>query len=186
MIVVIDTNSLLALVRYYLPFDKDNILFDSIKKKVYAGEIITLDKVVEESKYVAKGVILKRLEFLKDKKHQFKTTDLLPTPKFFSQLENQFINATGRKNLTEVEFENRKNAFLNSADAKLILYAIKNKMEDFGNGVTIVSEETSTNNDNKSFKKIPAICNILEIDIITLPELIATYDDFKVNFNPPV
>lgn len=182
MIVVIDTNSLLALVRYYLPFDKKNILFDSVKKKVYAGEIIILDKVVEESKYVAKGVILKELAYLKDKKHQLKTIDLLPTPKFFNQLENQFMNAIGRRSLTEVEFEDRKNAFLNSADAKLILYAINNRMEDFGNGVTIVSEETTTTNDNKSFKKIPAICHILEIDIITLPELIATYSDLDVNF----
>lgn len=182
MIVVIDTNSLLALVRYYLPFDKENILFDSIKKKVKSGEIIILDKVVEESKYVAKGVILKELEYLKDKKNQSKTIDLLPTPKFFSQLENQFINARGRRSLTEVEFEDRKNAFLNSADAKLVLYAINNKMEDFGNGVTIVSEETATNNDNKSFKKIPAICYILGVDVITLPELIATYDDLDINF----
>ncbi len=36
MKVIIDTSSLLALVRYYLPFDDDNVLFDLIKEKILA------------------------------------------------------------------------------------------------------------------------------------------------------
>lgn len=40
MKVVIDTNSLLSLIRYYLPFDKNGILFQFIKKKIEIGEII--------------------------------------------------------------------------------------------------------------------------------------------------
>ena len=34
MKVIIDTNSLLSLVRYYLPFDKENLLFNFIKEKI--------------------------------------------------------------------------------------------------------------------------------------------------------
>ena len=90
MIVVIDTSSLLSLVRYYLPFDKNNILFDLIKSKVENGEIIVLDKVFNESSYTAKGVVIEKLDFLKLKKNQVKTTYILPSKKFFNLMENNY------------------------------------------------------------------------------------------------
>lgn len=34
MIVLIDTSSLISLVRYYLPFDKDQILYNFLKDKI--------------------------------------------------------------------------------------------------------------------------------------------------------
>ena len=40
MKVIIDTNSLLSLVRYYLPFDKENLLFNFIKEKIEIGQIL--------------------------------------------------------------------------------------------------------------------------------------------------
>jgi len=52
MRVVIDTSSLLSLVRYYLPFDKNGVLFGLIKSKFASGEIIMLDAVYEESKFI--------------------------------------------------------------------------------------------------------------------------------------
>ena len=42
MKVIIDTNSLLSLVRYYLPFDNENLLFNFIKDKIENGEINSL------------------------------------------------------------------------------------------------------------------------------------------------
>jgi len=39
-----------------------------------------------------------------------------------------------------------------------------------------VSEETVSNNDNKLFKKIPAICSILQIKYLKLPEFIKKFD----------
>ncbi len=119
MIVVIDTSSLLSLVRYYLPFDKQNILYDFIQEKIKSNEIIILDKVYDECKFTSKGIVVEKLEYIKDKKNQVKTTDLLPSQKFFNQLENQFINGSVKNRLTDVEFENRKNSFMESADAKL-------------------------------------------------------------------
>jgi len=178
MRIVIDTSSLLSLVRYYLPFDKNNILFDFIKSKVESKEILILDAVFQECLYTSKGVVVKTLEFIKSKKNQIKTTELLPTKKFFNQLENNFINASVRNKLSDVEFENRKNAFLNSADAKLLLYSLNNSVEK----ITIVSEETETSNDNKSFKKLPAICKILNLEILTLPQLLERYDGIEVEF----
>lgn len=176
---LIDTSSLLSLVRYYLPFDKKKTLYNIIKSKIESKEILVLDKVFEECEYTAKGIIIKTFEYLKTKKNQVKTEEILPNQKFFNQLENQFINRAVRNALSDVQFENRKNAFLNSADAKLLLYSLQYKDGD----ITIVSEETETSNDNKSFKKLPTICKrILNLKIITLPELLDKIDEIDFEF----
>jgi hypothetical protein len=60
----IDTSSLLMLVRYYLPFEKNDKLRKLIEKKLNSGELIIIDKVHEEAKYQSKGIILKELDFL--------------------------------------------------------------------------------------------------------------------------
>ena len=67
MRVVIDTSSLLALVRYYLPFDEDDKLKNLLKAKIESGHIIILDKAFIESKRVSKGIILEELDFLNKK-----------------------------------------------------------------------------------------------------------------------
>lgn len=180
MIVVIDTSSLLSLVRYYLPFDKQNILYNFIQEKIESNDIIILDRVYDECKFTSKGIVVEKLEYIKDKKNQVKTTDLLPSQKFFNQLENQFINSSVKNRLTEVEFENRKNSFMESADAKLILYGLANRKPN--NRLVIVSEETEFSNDNKSFKKIPAICKILNLEIISLPQLMEIYEGIEFEF----
>jgi hypothetical protein len=64
---VIDTNSLLSLVRYYLPFDKKGVLFQFIKSKIENGNIIIIDKVLEEWAYNSKGLVLSKLPYLMDK-----------------------------------------------------------------------------------------------------------------------
>ena len=51
MIVVIDTSSLLALVRYYGRFDRDKKMFSFFKSKIEEGEIIIIDEVLNECKY---------------------------------------------------------------------------------------------------------------------------------------
>ena len=61
---VIDTNSLLSLVRYYLPFDKNLILYNFLKERIAAGEIIIIDKILEECEYISKGIVLKTLTYL--------------------------------------------------------------------------------------------------------------------------
>lgn len=190
MKVVIDSNSLLSLVRYYLPFDKKAVLFQFIKSKIANGDIIIIDKVLKECTYNSKGLVLEKLPYLTDKtflksaKVPYKTDSLLaPSPaKFLRQLDNQFVNSIVKrqKKLTETEFENQKNAFLNDADVKqiiLCLNLIKN-----GEQVVLVTEETESSNDNKLFKKIPAICKELEIETMTLPELIAKYDGIDIDF----
>jgi hypothetical protein len=190
MKVVIDTNSLLSLVRYYLPFDKKGVLFNFFKTKIEKGEIIIIDKVFQECTYNSKGIVLKTLDYLNDKtflkssKVPYKTDSLLaPSPaKFLRQVENQFVNTVVRrqKKLSDTEFENQKNSFLNDADMKQIILCLNFIKE--GERVVLVTEETESSNDNKLFKKIPAICKELEIKTMTLPELIAKYDGIDIDF----
>lgn len=190
MKVVIDTNSLLSLVRYYLPFDKKKVLYQFFKKKIEIGEIIIIDKVLEECTYNSKGIVISTLnylndkEFLKSAKVPFKTDSLLaPSPaKFLRQVESQFVNTIVRKQrkLTDTEFENQKNTFLNNADLKQIILCLNLQMD--GEKVVLVTEETESNNDNKLFKKIPAICKELNINTLTLPELLVKYEGIDIDF----
>lgn len=188
MKVVIDTNSLLSLVRYYLPFDKKGVLFQFIKSKIENGDIIIIDKVLEECTYNSKGLVLSKLPYLTDKvflkasKVPYKTDSLLVpnTRQFFHQLNTVFVNTPIKIKLTEVEFENQKSSFIEGADMKQVILSLNLKNQ--GEQVIIVTEETESSNDNKLFKKIPAICKELEIDTMTLPELIANYEGIDIDF----
>lgn len=192
MKVVIDTNSLLSLVRYYLPFDKKQILFDFIKYKVEIGEIIIIDKILEEAEYLAKGLIMKELPFLKDK-HFLKSANLPrntefilpPAPaKFLRQVDNQFVNRVMRKELTETQYDNRKTTFMNSADMRLILFSLNLQKSNplFEEEIYLVTEETEDSNDSKLFKKIPAICKEIGITTISLPQMLSKFEKIDIEF----
>jgi hypothetical protein len=173
MSAILDTSSLLALVRYYLPFDKNSLLFNLLETKYASGEILILDKVYDEIKYVSGGIILQTLPFLEDKKKHVKTTSLIPSRTFYNLLENQFCNQEIKrlKNITDTEFEVEKNRYLQSADANLILYAMSIKTEN----PIIITEETKSANDSKLFKKIPENCKCIDMQCSTLPELLKTH-----------
>lgn len=190
MKVVIDSNSLIYLARYYLPFDKKGVLLNFFKRKIQDGDIIIIDKVLEECKYTSKGIVLETIEYLKDKdfiksaRIPFKTDSLIaPSPaKFIRQVENQFVQIVvkNQRKISDAEFENQKDAFLNSTDIKLIILCL-NLIND-GETVFLVTEETEYNNDNKLFLKIPAICKILNIEKLNLPELLSKFDDIDIDF----
>lgn len=179
MSIVIDTSSLMILVRYYLPFDKDNSLKLFIKETIASGEIIILDAVYQESRFISKGLIVEKLEFLGKK--MFNTLTILPDDTFFDHLEKQFCNLAIKKKLNDSDYEVQKNKYLNTADAKLILFCIKDKDSLELNKPLLVTEETKTENDNKLFKKIPNICDILDIEHCNLPTLFK--DHFKIQLS---
>lgn len=164
MRVAIDTSSLLSFVRYYLPFDKDQKLYSFIQRKIETREIIVIEEVYLECKGTAKGVVVKTLPYLEDKKNRVKTDELFPTKKLFSRIENDFAITVQKKKLSEAQFESVKEDFLASADLKLILLALREKGGIDG-GLTVVTEETAASNDGKAFKKIPAICDLHDIEI---------------------
>lgn len=95
---IVDTSSLVALVRYYLPFDKDDSLKNFLEEKFERAEFVVIDKVVEEANYVAKGLVIKKIDFLSSKsphyKHIVKTDKVLPNSKFIKDLDNRVV-ATG-------------------------------------------------------------------------------------------
>lgn len=71
---------------------------------------------------------------------------------------------------------------MDSADAKLIMYAQRLLKENPEEEFYLVTEETPAANDLKLFKKIPAICDILGIPVITLPELLEKYPEVDLGF----
>lgn len=178
---VIDTTSLVSFVRYYLPFDKGDKLKKLLEKKFKSGEIVLLDKVFEESRYIAKGIIHKELKFLDDNKKIVKTDLILPEQKFFNILGNQLCYGSQKNKLTTTEYEVEEKKFLNTADAKLILYCEKDKNSLELDKPLLVTEETRTENDSKLFKKLPEICTILNIEHCNLPALLK--DHFKINLS---
>lgn len=54
----------------------------------------------------------------------------------------------------------------------------KNELKE----IAIVTEESETGNDSKAFKKIPAICKILDIKVLTLPEILQNYQGIDIEF----
>jgi hypothetical protein len=169
-----------------MPFDNEQVLFDFLKSKLLAGDIILIDKVLDECKYIAKKIILKQLFFLDDKQFlkssgiPYKTDSLLaPSPgKFLRMVDDHFAISVQKGKLTAAQYETEKNAYLNSADIKQIILCmnlIKNH-ED----VVLLTEESRSSNDSKLFKKIPAICNILGINSISLPDLLSRSSDIEI------
>jgi hypothetical protein len=178
---LIDTSSLSILVRYYIPFDKSGLLKKLFKEKIISGEIILIDKVVEESSFVSKKIIIKTLDYLLDKKLQTNTDNLLPYPKFFNMLENEFANHVQKGKLNEFEFEEEKKRFLNTADIKFILYCLEEKKKLGIDKTILVTEETVSDNDNKAFKKLPQICQIKDIPYCNIVELLQTHFNIKMS-----
>lgn len=189
MKVIIDTSSLLSLARYYLPFDPNTRLFNYIKSEFESGNFVIIDAVLQECEYTSKGLVLKTLDYLnqKDFKKEFKipvkTKDMIPpsTKKFYNLLNDNFRTPLSRR-LNEAEFEERKKEFLETADARMIIYALNEKSKNKDIDIMIVTEETEIENDHKAFKKIPAICKILDINTMTLPELFKKYDGIDIEF----
>lgn len=188
MKVVIDTSSLLSLVRYYLPFDKQKILFEIVKAKIANGEILVIDKIIDECEYTSKGIVLETLSFLTDKvfnkthKLPLNTEFILPPApaKFYRMVDNNFVVTVQRKRLNETQYDSLKNDFMNSADMKMILTSLKLRSENPMEEIYLVTEETEASNDNKVFKKIPAICSQLDLQTINIQQLIDKLDGIKI------
>ncbi len=187
MRVVIDTSSLLSLVRYYLPFDKNRKLFEFIKEQIKVHNIIVIDEVLQESEYISGKIIVNTLEYLIDNEFKktykipIKTNNLIPpAPKKFYNLVDNNFKTTNAKVLNSAQMEQRKKEFLISADARMIIY-ILNEINSYPlEEIILVTEETEGSNDQKAFKKILAICKILNITVKTLPELLGLFDEINV------
>lgn len=168
MIGIIDTSSLVAIARYYLSIRDEAKLLYFIESKFRTGELVLLKSIHCETSYTQKGIAVSLMKFLNDSELIVNDDNLLPpSPKRFSnQIDNSFCKTILKKQLSDEEFIQQKNAYLKTGDAKMILYALNNK----DSNQVIITEETHYGNDGKLFKKLPAICDILEIKHQTIAE----------------
>ena len=157
---VIDTSSLVALVRYYLPFDKEGKLKAFIEERIEAKKLIVLEQVVAECKLQGKGQVVKALPFIDKPKNKTAVTDVTVNKKLYNMIDNNFIIGSIAGKLPPAEYQLEREKFVKTADFAMVLYAysVKDKEE-----VVIVTEETGYSNDGKPFKKIPGICETIGV-----------------------
>lgn len=168
MIGIIDTCSLMAIARYYLPIKDEVKLLRFVESKFRSGELVLLSSIHLEASRTQKGVALELMKFLNDKELRFNDSDLTPPApqKFSNQLDNNFCISLQKKKLGAEAFAQQKAVYMTKGDAKLIVYALNNTEKD----PVIITEETMLSNDGKLFKKLPAICDFLKIKHMTIAE----------------
>lgn len=176
MVFYFDTSSLVALARYYHPFDKDGRLFEFVRSKFQGKEIIVLDAILNEAKFTSKGIALKAYPFIEERKDLIvDTKELMPysTKKFGNMVDKNFAVAALVNN-GKVNYSIMKQRFLNSGDGKLILTMYNRLHDDKEVKICIVTEESKAGNDNKIFKKIPVLCDFIGAKCISLVEFLST------------
>lgn len=167
---VIDTSSLVSLVRYYLPFDKEGKLKAFIEERIEAKTLIVLEQVVAECKLQGKGQVVKVLPFVDRPKNKTVVTDIPINKKLFNMIDNNFINGSIAGQLPPAEYQLERDKFMKTADFAMMLYAYSIKEKE---DVVIVTEETGYSNDGKPFKKIPGICDTIGVRTLNLPQFLA-------------
>lgn len=65
---------------------------------------------------------------------------------------------------------------------RLILFCLNFKKVNPQEEIFLVTEETEESNDSKVFRKIPAICRILEIETLNLPQMLERFDGVDIEF----
>ena len=160
---VIDTSSLLSFIKYYQPFDTNNQLTKYLQDCFRDGTLILLEAVQNECKRVSGGIIFDN--FSHDlEKGKSRIQEI--TKKQLRKIDDHWAIQDLRK--VAINYDDLRKKAIESPDFQLIFYVQSHPEED----LTIVTEETASQNDGKIFKKIPIICKHEEIPCITLPKLL--------------
>ncbi len=171
-----DTSSLVALARYYHPFDKTCVLYEFVRDNFMEKKIVVLDAILHETRSVSQGIALKAYPFIEENKDLIvNTQELTPysSKKFDNMLNNNFSIPPLVREIGLENYSLMKQEYLNSGDGKLILTMFNKLHDDKEADVCIVSEESRFGNDRKVFKKIPAICDIVGTKCITLVDYLS-------------
>ena len=163
---VIDTSSLVSLVRYFLPFDKEGKLKAFLEENILSGNIIVLEQVAEECKRQGKGQVIEAFPFIAKPKYKTSIAGIQVNKAIYNLVDNNFINASIKTLFPEDVYQFKRNEFIASADFAMMLYAYSIKDKE---NVVVVTEETGYSNDDKPFKKIPDICGIIGVKTQNLP-----------------
>ena len=171
---IIDTSSLLSLVRYYEPFDSGNEILIPHIEELFKNKLVLLKAIKEEAERVAQGKIIQKLPFL-NKIQPEKDIDII-TEKQHRRIDDKWCVKRQREEINNDGYSIKKSEEFKKGDFQLILFALAKKEKN--NIVTIVTEESTRLNDRKLFKKIPMICQSELIRCITLPAMLK-----KLNLN---
>ncbi len=182
MIGIIDTSSLVAIARYYLPIKDEARLLRFIENKFRSGDLVLLSTIHLETSRTQKGIALDMMEFLNDRNLQYNDADLVPpsAKKFSNQLDNNFCIPLLKKKLGAEAYAVQKEKFIATGDVKILVYALNNKDSD----PVVITEETMISNDGKLFKKLPAICEILGIKHMTIAQWLVA-NGISLSWNHP-
>ena len=170
---IIDTSSLLSLVRYYEPFDSGNEILIPHIEELFKNKLVLLKAIKEEAERVAQGKVIQKLPFLSTVSTE---GNIDVTREQHEKIDNNWSVRQQKNKLNRDEYNEQKNKEIKRGDFQLILFALAKKEKN--NIVTIVTEESARLNDQKLFKKIPMICKFEVIPCITLPTMLK-----KLNLN---
>jgi len=139
--------------------------------------LLLTETVFKECEKVAKGLVVEKIPFLKNIK-QIPIEQPI-NRKFHNLLDNNWRKKNRLiKQEEKTSFEEEKKKYIKKGDFSLIFCAMNNE------SLTIVTEETRTDNDNSEFKKIPDICDLQKINCINLPQLLKelkVHLEFEIN-----
>lgn len=177
MVVVVDTCSLLRLVDYYLPLDKTNKLIPLLEQLFYSRDMVMTLAVYEECQHVSKGIVVKSIPFLNSKKGKkliVAPEAFAPDQKLLRIVDENFAIRAKFNGLKPEEQEAQKDYFLRGGDFSILQCAYMEKKgmagSLFGDDLRVLTDESSSENDNKYYKKIPSCCKILGTPTINIRE----------------
>lgn len=187
MVVVVDTCSLHRLVEYYLPLDKANKIVPLLESLFLSNVMVMTQAVYDECSYMSKGIILEKLPFLKTTRFKsliIKEDRFIPDHKLMTILNENFTIKKKYNSLTPEQREAQKERYIKSGDFSLLTCAYMQKKnmdgELFGNDLRVLTDESSADNDNKCFKKIPACCQVLKTPVINICEFLETITEGRI------
>ena len=92
-------------------------------------------------------------------------------------LNNNFVDHVYKKTKLqgdEVLYQNAREEYLRSTDCRIVVYAMhKQALEP----IQVLTEESANQNDGKLFRKIPFICQQLEIPTLNAVEYFKQHED---------
>lgn len=182
MAILVDACSLVMIAKNYLPLDKSGELMAFLQKSFCNKELILLDAIYDEIKYVSNGIALKKMPFLCEKGLVVNTEELLPfkPQRFDRMIDNNFCIRALRNGMTNEEYAQQKADFIKSGDAKIIIFCLNREKAQLGlDEVIVMTEETSTPNDGKLFAKLPTICAQIGVRFISVVEYLKI-NGFKI------
>lgn len=162
---LIDSNSIAALAKYYVPFDANNQLSTFIQGCFEEEAIVLIQEVWQEIEGVAE--IKQALPFLSQKMAKPSTV----APSMAERAKEKWSNPKVCKKLGAEKFKYEVGKYINKADFYLIALCLEQKHSKPGKPFTIVTEET-VKPDKKAFKKIPLICRDEGIECINLIQML--------------